>query len=91
MPAPVPEPKRKRPANLSLSPERLRFGQSYAQANQTSLSQVVEDLLGALEQTIAPVSKNAPAEDPLDGLLAGWPVLDKMALRKEQHEARLTR
>ena len=91
MPAPVPESKRKRPANLSLSPERLCFGQTYAQANRTSLSQVVEDLLGALEQTLAPGSKSSPVEDPLDGLLAGWPLLDKKALRKEQHEARLAR
>lgn len=91
MPAPVPEPKRKRPANLSLSPERLRFGQNYAQENQTSLSRVVEDLLIALEQTLAAGTRNPPVEDPLDGLLVGWPQTDKKALRMERHEARLAR
>lgn len=90
MPAPLPESKRKRPANLTLAPDRLRFGQQYAEAHQTSLSKVEEELLGALEQTVTlkvePISR-----DPLDGLLAEWPVSDKKALRRAQQEARLTR
>jgi hypothetical protein len=90
VPPPVPAPQRKRPANLTLAPDRLRFGQQYAEANQTSLSRVVEELLGALEQTLA--LKAGPAgKDPLDGLLAGWPPLDKKDLRRAQHEARLAR
>lgn len=90
MPAPVPAPDRKRPANLSLAPDCLRFGKRYAEANQTSLSQVVEELLGALEQTVN-LKDEAAARDPLDGLLAGWPTLDKKDLRKAQHEARVHR
>lgn len=90
MPAPIPESKRKRPANLSLAPDRLRFGQQYAEAHQTSLSQVVEELLGALEQTVSSVP-HPSLEDPLDGLLAGWPTFDKRELRQGQHEVRLTR
>ena len=76
---------------LSLSVERLQFGQRFAQAHQTSLSQVVEDLLGALEGSLPPGSSASPSHDPLDGMLAGWPELDKTALRKEQHERRLAR
>jgi hypothetical protein len=79
---------RRRPANLTLAPDRLRFGQRYAEANHTSLSQVVERLLGALEQTLNMEAEPA-AKDPLDGLLAGWPTLDKKDLRRAQHEARL--
>jgi len=90
MPSSIPEPKRKRPANLTLAPDRLRFGQAYAQANQTSLSRVVEELLGALEQALAPQPEPA-LKDPLDGLLAGWPSLEKQDLRRAQHEARLGR
>lgn len=88
MPAPVPESKRKRPANLSLAPDRLRFGQEYAELHQTSLSKVVEDLLGALEQT-ASLGVESGFKDPLDGLLVEWPASDKKALRRAQHDARL--
>jgi len=50
----------------------------------------VEELLGALERTLT--LKSEPlAKDPLDGLLLGWPVLDKKDLRIAQHEARLSR
>jgi hypothetical protein len=36
--------------------------------------------------------KAGPAsQDPLDGLLAGWPTLEKKDLRQAQHEARLGR
>ncbi len=91
MPASLPEQKRKRPANLSLSAERLQFGQRFARAHQTSLSQVVEDLLGALEGSVPSGSIASSSDDPLDGMLAGWPELDKKALRKEQHERRLAR
>jgi len=90
LPAPVLKALRKRPANLSLAPDLLRFGQEYAKANQTSLSRVVEDLLGALQQTLAPQPEPA-VKDPLDGLLVGWPSLEKKELRKAQHEARLAR
>ena len=90
MPAPVLKTLRKRPANLSLAPDRLRFGQEYAKANQTSLSRVVEELLGALQQTLVPQPEPA-VKDPLDGLLAGWPSLEKKELRQAQHEARLAR
>ena len=90
MPAHILETQRTRPANLSLAPDRLHFGQRYAEANQTSLSRVVEELLGALERTFAPQPE--PAErDPLDGLLVGWPSVDKKELRRAQHEARLAR
>jgi len=62
VPVLVPRSQRKRPANLTLAPETLRFGQSYAEANHMSLSGVVEALLGALEQTVAtraePVTRN---------------------------------
>lgn len=93
MPAPIPAPKQKRPTNLSLAPARLAFGHRYAEGLNTSLSQVVDDLLGALEQTVQGRKMNAePTEsDPLDGLLAGWPNLDKKELRKAQHQARLAR
>ncbi len=90
MPARVLTAQRKRPANLTLSPEKLRFGQKYAEANQTSLSSVVESLLGALEQTLA-MQAEPVGQDPLDGLLAGWPNLDKKALRAGQQAARLGR
>jgi len=90
VPAHVPESQRKRPANLTLAPDRLRFGQQYAQAHQTSLSKVVEELLGALEQTLA-LKPDPVTKDPLDGLLADWPALDKKDLRRAQHEARLAR
>ena len=92
MPANMPESLRKRPANLTLAPDRLRFGQRYAEANQTSLSRVVEELLGALERTLTPASgPEATLKDPLDGLLAGWPSQDKKELRQAQHQQRLTR
>ena len=90
MPARVQESQRKRPANLSISPHCLRFGQGYAEANQTSLSQVVEDLLGALEQTMN-LGPPSASVDPLDGMLVGWPQLDKKELRRSQQEARLSR
>jgi hypothetical protein len=90
MPAHIPETQRKRPANLTLAPDRLRFGQRYAEANRTSLSRVVEELLGALEQTFAPQPESA-VQDPLDGLLVGWPSTEKKDLRRAQHEARLAR
>ena len=90
MPARVLPAQRKRPANLTLSPDKLQFGQKYAEANQTSLSSVVESLLGALEQTLA-MKPDPGGQDPLDGLLAGWPDLDKKALRASQHRGRLGR
>jgi hypothetical protein len=90
MPAHLPELQRKRPANLTLAPDRLRFGQRYAKANQTSLSRVVEELLGALEQTLGP-QPDVAVKDPLDGLLAGWPSMEKKELRRAQHEARLAK
>ena len=90
MPAHIPEPQRKRPANLTLAPDRLCFGKKYAEANQTSLSRVVEELLGALELTLAPQPELA-VKDPLDGLLVGWPSMEKKDLRRAQHEARLAR
>ena len=83
-------PNRKRPANLSLSSERLRFGRQYAKANQTSLSQVVEELLAALEAALKSTGRTEPP-DPLDGLLVGWPEADKHDLRAAQHSARLSR
>ena len=89
MPALAPvEPKH--PTNLSLAPDRVRFGQQYAAANHTSLSKVVEDLLGSLEQALNQEPRTE-AKDPLDGLLSGWPDLDKKELRRAQHEARLAR
>ena len=88
MPVLVPRSQRKRPANLTLAPETLRFGQSYAEANHMSLSGVVEALLGALEQTVA-TRADPVTRDPLDGLLVDWPDLDKKALRASQHQARL--
>ncbi|NTV74109.1 MAG: hypothetical protein HGA66_07865 [Holophaga sp.] len=90
MPALLSESNRKRPANLSLAPDTLRFGQEYAEANHTSLSKVVEELLGALEQTLTRHEDSA-FPDPLDGLLADWPDDDKKDLRREQHGARLAR
>jgi hypothetical protein len=90
VPALLSKSNRKRPANLSLAPERLRFGQAYAEANHTSLSKVVEELLGALEQVMTRQEDPAPP-DPLDGLLAGWPDGEKKDLRREQHGARLAR
>ena len=93
MPAAIPTPKKKRPANLSLAPDRLAFGHRYAEGLNTSLSQVVNNLLGALEQTVQGLKVNTEltGNDPLDGLLAEWPDLDKKALRKAQHKARLVR
>jgi len=93
MAATLPAPKKKRPTNLSLAQTRLAFGHRYAEGMNTSLSQVVNDLLGALEQTVQGQKVNAELaeDDPLDGLLAGWPNLDKKVLRKAQHEARLAR
>ena len=90
MPVLASDAQRKHPTNLSLAPDRLLFGQNYAAANQTSLSRVVEDLLGALEQAWTQ-KPEAGAKDPLDGLLVGWPDLDKKELRRAQHEARLGR
>lgn len=93
MPAPLPAPKQKRPTNLSLAPARLAFGHRYADGLNTSLSQVVDDLLGALEQTVQGrnLTTGLAENDPLDGLLAGWPNLDKKELRNAQHKARLAR
>lgn len=88
MPAPLPQAQRKRSTNLSLAPERLRFGQRYAEIRDTSLSQVVEDLLAALEQSL---QADADQRDPLDGLLAGWPEEDKKSLRRAQHSNRAGR
>ena len=82
----VPNIQRRRSERLILSQARLRFGRQYAEANQTSLSRVVEELLGALEQTLL-VNVEPQTEDPLDGLLAGWPSMDKKDLRNAQHEA----
>jgi hypothetical protein len=90
VPVQLPASQRKRPANLTLAPERLQFGQIYAEAHQISLSGLVESLLGALEQTVA-LKVDPAVKDPLDGLLAGWPNLDKKGLRAAQHEARLGR
>lgn len=90
MPPPPSKALRKRPANLTLAPDRFRFGQRYAQERHTSLSQVVEDLLGALEHALAAQDAH-PTSDPLDGLLAGWPAEDKKPLRRAQHEDRLAR
>jgi len=90
MPATLPGPKRKRPANLSLAPARLAFGHRYAAAHRTSLSQVVNDLLGALENASA-LPAEAADPDPLDGMLAGWPELEQRDLRKAQHAQRLAR
>ncbi len=88
MPALLPQAQRKRSTNLSLAPDRLRFGQRYAETRDTSLSQVVEDLLGALEQSLL---AEADSRDPLDGLLAGWPEEDKKVLRRAQHAGRARR
>jgi hypothetical protein len=90
VPAPILEVQRKRPTNLTLAPDLLRFGQRYAEANQTSLSKVVEELLAALELTFAPQAEPM-VKDPLDGLLLGWPSMEKKDLRRAQHEARLAR
>ena len=90
MPDTAPDPKRKRPSNLTLAPARLAFGHRYAQANQTSLSQVVNDLLEALEHSVSGQTGSGEP-DPLDGLLAGWPELDKKDLRKAQQRDRLAR
>jgi hypothetical protein len=90
MSARVPASQRKRSANLSLAPDRFRFGQQYAEANQTSLSRVVEELLGALQQAVTLKAETA-TRDPLDGLLADWPTSTKHDLRQAQHEARLAK
>ena len=90
MSAHIPDSQRKRSANLSLALHQLRFGQQYAKANQTSLSRVVEELLGALEKTVVQKAEAAP-QDPLDGLLVGWPTSSKQDLRRAQHEARLAK
>lgn len=88
----MPQTRRKRPTNLSLAPARLAFAHGYAEAHATSLSELVENLLGALEQVAHPSLKTAVA-DPLDGILLGTPLaeLDKRALRRARHEARITR
>ena len=90
MSAHLSESQRKRSTNLSLAPHRLSFGQQYAEANQTSLSRVVEELLGALEQAVT-LRMDSATRDPLDGLLAGWPTSSKQELRRAQHEARLAK
>ena len=50
--------------------------------------------LGMLDEgdssTMAQNTKALP-QDPLDGMLVGWPSLDKQELRREQHEAKLAR
>jgi len=48
------------------------------------------DLLEALEHSVM-VQAESSEPDPLDGMLAGWPDLDKRVLRKAQHEHRLAR
>jgi hypothetical protein len=82
--------RRKQPANLSLSVDRLKFGRQYAKARHTSLSGVVEELLEALEHAWNPKAGSEPP-DPLDGLLAGWPDETTQDLRAAQHTARLAR
>jgi hypothetical protein len=88
----MPQSRRKRPTNLSLAPARLAFAHGYAEAHATSLSELVENLLGALEQVAHPSLKTA-VTDPLDGILLGTQLaeLDKQALRRARHEARLSR
>ena len=83
---------RKRPTNLSLAPARLAFGHDYAAAHGTSLSELMENLLCALEQVTRPTLES-PNPDPLDGILLGTPMadLDKRALRRAHHEARAGR
>ena len=88
----MPQPRRKRPTNLSLHPARLAFAHGYAEAHATSLSELVDNLIGALEQVVnAPPLETEP--DPLDGILVGTPMadMDKVELRRLHHEARLSR
>jgi hypothetical protein len=83
---------RKRPTHLSLTPARLAFGRRYAAGHGTSLSELTDNLLSALEQVAeAPLEEAAP--DPLDGILLGTAMvdLDKRALRHARHEGRLAR
>ena len=88
----MPQSRRKRPTNLSLAPARLAFAHGYAEAHATSLSELVDNLLGALEQVTQPSLKTA-VSDPLDGMLLDTALaeLDKKALRQARHEARLSR
>lgn len=88
----MPKILRKRPTNLSLAPARLAFAHGYAKTHATSLSELVESLLGALEQVVrGSVADDEP--DLLDGILLGTPLADtdKHALRKAHHEARLSK
>ena len=87
----MPQIRRKRPTNLSLAPARLAFAHGYAEAHATSLSKLVENLLGALEQVVG--GSESASMDPLDGILLGSPMaeLDKKELRRTRHEARLSR
>ena len=90
MPARSSEPRQKRQINLSLAPDRVAFGRQYAEAQQVSLSQVVSDLLAALEQAVA-AGGNPAGPDPLEGMLADWPSMDKRDLRRAQQKARTAR
>jgi len=87
----MPQARRKRPTNLSLAPARLAFAQGYAEAHATSLSELVESLLGALEQVVQAPATGQP--DPLDGILLSTPLaeMDKRALRRARHEDRIAR
>jgi len=82
--------RRKRPTNLSLAPARLAFAHGYAEAHSTSISELVENLLGALEQVVQ-APRNMETTDPLDGILLGTAManLDKKTLRESRHKARL--
>lgn len=86
----MPSIRRKRPTNLSLAPDRLAFAHGYAKAHATSLSELVDTLLGALE-VVTQAPEIAPSLDPLDGILLSTPmaVLDKRELRRAHHEGRL--
>jgi len=88
----MPRPGRKRPTNLSLASDRLAFAHGYAEAHSTSLSGLVEGLLGALEQ-VTQANLGTTTPDPLDGMLLGTALAtqDKQALRQARHEARLSR
>lgn len=95
MPATLPAAQKKQPTNLSLSPRSIRIGQKYAEAHQTSLSKVVDELLSALRQGFegGGLSDAGDPGDPLDGLLARSPLakLDKRSMRETAHQARLGR
>ena len=88
----MPPSRRKRATNLSLAPATLAFAHGYAEAHATSLSELVDNLLGALQQVSQPPLE-AAASDPLDGMLLGTALaeLDKKTLRQARHEARLSR